>query len=151
MLWLKMIWTYLKDPKNLGLTILAVLVVALCIYMTGQYVALGVKDVKLAKQAQALETKDATIDALGIEISKLCIQKKALEETLYQIRIQLQKEQALRKKKEAIKTQIREDMTDVEMVKARNDIVDLYYSVFETDSDSTGTGNLSVAGETTTR
>ena len=112
------IWAYIKNPKNIAITLLAVAVGLLCIYATGQYIALGVKNVKLAKQAQILGTKDAMIGALTTENNQYKI-------SINQVKVQVEKEKKLRKQAQKIQSSIKEGMTDEEVVNSYNNIVDL--------------------------
>lgn len=116
------IWTYIKNPKNIAITLLAVVVVLLSIYATGQYIALGVKDVRLAKQDQVLKTKDATIDALTTE-------NKQLTTAIKQTKIQVEKERKLRIQVQNIRDSIKEGMTDEETIAVHSNIIDLFNRV----------------------
>lgn len=116
------IWTYVKNPKNIAITLLAVAVGALSIYATGQYIALGVKNVKIAKIEQVIKTKDATIDALITE-------NRQYQASIAQVKIQVEKEKKLRIQAQKIQSAIKEGMTDEETVTVHNDIIDLFNGV----------------------
>lgn len=121
------VWTFIKNPKNIVITILVVAVLLLSIYATGQYIAIGVKDVKLERQDQALKTKDAMIDALGTANSQL-------QKSITQTNIQLANEKKLRIKAQQIKQSIEGAKTNEEFTTVHNDIVDLFNGVQSADS-----------------
>lgn len=135
-----MIWTFIKNPANIVIVGLVAAVTLLSIFATGQYIALGVKDVKLAKQDQVLKTKDATIGVLTGE-------KALLNQANRQVQIQVKKERDIRKQYEQIATQIKEGMTNEEAVGTRNFIIDMFNddgvhaSSNETGQLAPGTGN----------
>lgn len=116
------IWTYIKNPKNIAITLLVVVVGLLSIYATGQYIALGVKNVKIAKIEQTIKQKDATIDALTTE-------NKQLSTSIKQVKIQVEKEKKLRIQAQKIRDSIKEGMTDEEAIAVHNDIIDLFNRV----------------------
>lgn len=120
-MWL-FIWNIVKSPKNAGLIALGAAVIGLCIFSTGLYVAVGVKDARLARIEAQLKTKDATIDALFSE-------NKAMAETVSRIRVQLEKEQAVRSQARKIRAEIKEDMTDEEAAAVHRHIADLFNGV----------------------
>jgi predicted RND superfamily exporter protein len=127
-MWWTIIWNYIKNPKNIAITLLVVAVGLLCIYALGQYIALGVKDVKLGKIEAQLKTKDAMIDALTTENNQYKV-------SIDQVKIQVEKEKILRKQAQKIQASIKEGMTDEEVVSSYNSIVDLSNGVLS-DSDS---------------
>jgi len=128
MQWIMMLWNYIRNPKNIIITLLGVSVFALLIYSTIQYVKLGVKDVKLGKIEAQLKTKDAMIDALTTENNQYKV-------SIDQVKIQVEKEKILRKQAQKIQASIKEGMTDEEVVSSYNSIVDLSNGVLS-DSDS---------------
>ena len=128
MQWIMMLWNYIRNPKNIIITLLGVSVFALLIYSTIQYVKLGVKDVKLGKIEAQLKTKDAMIDALTTENNQYKV-------SIDQVKIQVEKEKILRKQAQKIQASIKEGMTDEEVVSSYNSIVDLSNGVLS-DSDN---------------
>lgn len=117
----EMIMNFIRDPKNIGLTLLGAAVVFLCVFSTGQYIALGVKDVRMAKIGQELKTKDATIAALTTENRQLSL-------SIAQTKKQLEKEKKLHAQAVKIQSSIKEGMNDEQVVETHNDIVDLFNS-----------------------
>lgn len=120
-MWFTMIWNYIKDPKNIIITVLAVALVASVLFGLSQYVVKNIKDASLNRAKQEIEAQKQMIENQEARI-------KEFTENLKQIKIAQVKLATIRTQSQRIERNIEEANNEKALVDARNDIVDLLYN-----------------------
>lgn len=115
------VWTFIKNPKNIVITLLAGALILLALYALSLYVGKGIVDVKLKKATQEIEAQRQMIENQEARI-------REFTENLKQIKIAQVKLASLRTQSQRIEQDIKEATDEKALVDARNDIVDLLYN-----------------------
>lgn len=116
-MWLTMIWNYIKDPKNIIITALAVALIVSVLFGLSQYVMKNIKDASLSRANLEIDRQDKIISDQNMMI-------KQANENIKQIAIAQKKYNEARKTSQQINMVIEEAKDEKALVDARNRVID---------------------------